>query len=179
MKTTRILIIATALLVSGGVTALAQNSDLDQLKNKVKEMEQMIEQMKQKITELEKSKAQPPPAIATNRLEAASASIQTLEKVAAGEKISGRSPVTYRGALNDQQEAASRPKDYTLDPTYQGFVPVPNTPVLLKFNAKPHVDMTSDNRNAGNQNRFVPASFPLTTDPAHGGGEQFHANANA
>ena len=48
--------------------------------------------------------------------------------------------------MNDQQEAASRPKDYTLDPKFQGFIPIPNTPVLIKFNAKPHVDMTSDNK---------------------------------
>jgi hypothetical protein len=49
----------------------------------------------------------------------------------------------------------------------------------MKFNAKPHVDATSDNRNAGNQNRFVPAVFPLQGDPNFGGGEQFHMNANA
>ena len=73
--------------------------------------------------------------------------------------------MTYRGALNDQQEAASRPKDFTLDPTYQGFIPIPNTPALIKFNAKPHVDMTSDNKNAGNQNRFVPASFRSKARP--------------
>ena len=39
--------------------------------------------------------------------------------------------------------------------------------------------MTSDNRNAGNQNRFVPASFPLKGAADYGGGEQFHMNANA
>src|SRR5215471_4786196 len=178
MKNPKALIIATALLVAGGVNAQAQqNPELDQLKNTVKSLEQSIEQLKQKIAELEKQKAQAPPG--TNTLEANSPSIQTLEKVAAGQKISEKSPVTYRGALNDQQEAASRPKDYTLDPTYQGFIPVPNTPVLMKFNAKPHVDFISDNKNAGNQNRFVPAMFPLQGDPNYGGGEQFHATANA
>jgi hypothetical protein len=171
--------IATALLVAGRVSVSAQNSELDQLKQTMKTMEQTIEQMKKKIAELEEKAQSAPPVASRTQMESNSPSIQALEKVAAGQKVSEKSPVTYRGALNDQQEAASRPKDYTLDPTYQGFVPVPNTPVLLKFNAKPHVDMTSDNRNAGNQNRFVPAAFPLTTDPTHGGGEQFHANANA
>jgi hypothetical protein len=179
MKTTKPLMIATALLVAGTVSVSAQNSELDQLKQTMKTMEQTIEQMKKKIAELEEKAQAAPPAATRSQMESNSPSIQALEKVAAGQKVSEKSPVTYRGALNDQQEAASRPKDYTLDPTYQGFVPVPNTPVLLKFNAKPHVDMTSDNRNAGNQNRFVPAAFPLTTDPAYGGGEQFHANANA
>jgi hypothetical protein len=102
-----------------------------------------------------------------------------VEKVAAGEDVGHQSPVTYRGALDDKQEAASRPKDFTLDPKYQGFIPIPNTPALIKFNAKPHLDLISDNKNAGNENRFVPASFPLKGTPSYGGGEQFNMNANA
>jgi hypothetical protein len=179
MKTIKAMIILTALLTGGVVPVWGQNAELEQLKEAVKAMQQTIDQMKQKIADLEKQKAQPPAPVVTNALEATSPSVHTLEKVAEGQAIGEKSPVTYRGALNDQQDAASRPKDFTLDPTYQGFVPVPNTPVLIKFNAKPHVDMTSDNRNAGNQNRFVPAVFPLKGDPNYGGGEQFHANANA
>ena len=175
-KTTGTLLITVALFAAAG-PASAQNSELDQLKENMKSMEQTIEQMKQKIADLEKQKAQAPAP--TNAIAAHSPSIQTMEKIAEGQPEGEKSQVTYRGALNDQQEAASRPKDYTLDPTYRGFVPVPNTPMLIRFNAKPHVDMTSDNRNAGNQNRFVPAQFPLTTDPTYGGGEQFHMNANA
>jgi len=178
-KTANSLIITMALLAGGSVPAAAQNSELDKLKETVKSMEQTIEQMKQKIADLEKQRAQAPAVASTNLLEAKSPSIQTMEKVAEGQPIGEKSPVTYRHTLNDQQEAATRPKDYTLDPTYHGFVPVPNTPVLIQFNAKPHLDMTSDNKNAGNQNRFVPAMFPLQGDPNYGGGEQFHMNANA
>jgi hypothetical protein len=179
-KSTNRLILAAALLLAASVPAPAQNSELDQLKQTMKAMEQTIEQMKQKIADLEKQQAQAPApaAVATNTL-AASPSIQAMEKVAAGQPIGEKSPITFRDALNDQQEPASRPKDYTLDPFYHGFIPIPNTPALIKFNAKPHVDFISDNRNAGNNNRFVPAVFPLQTDPTYGGGEQFHANANA
>ena len=176
-KTVKMLLITSALLAAGSGSVSAQNSELDQLKETIKSMEQTIDQMKQRIADLEKQQAKAPPA-PTNAL-ARSASVQTMEKIAEGQQVGEKSPITYRGALNDQQQAASRPKDYTLDPTYQGFIPVPNTPALIRFNAKPHVDFTSDNRNAGNQNRFVPAAFPLTTDPSYGGGEQFHANANA
>jgi hypothetical protein len=167
-----------ALLTAGIVTGRAQDAELDKLKDTVKSMEKTIEEMKSKISDLEKQRTQPP-HVTTDLLESNSPSIHTLEKVAGGEEIGEKSPITYRGALNDQQVPASRPKDYTLDPTYQGFFPVPNTPVLIKLNAKPHLDFTSDNMNAGNQNRFVPAAFPLSTDSTFGGGEQFHANANA
>jgi hypothetical protein len=179
LRTTKTLTIAVVLLAAGIVSASAQNTELDQLKETIKSMEQTIEQMKKKIADLEKQQAQAPAAASTNLLEAKSPSIQTMEKIAEGEPIGEKSPVTYRHAMNDLQDAASRPKDFTLDPMYHGFVPVPNTPVLIQFNAKPHLDMTSDNRNAGNQNRFVPAQFPLQGSPTYGGGEQFHMNANA
>ncbi len=178
-KAIKTLVITAAVLAASSLPAPAQNADLDKLKETVKSMEQTIEQMKQKIAELEKQKAPAPALTATNTLEAKSPSIRTLEKVAAGQPVAEQSPITFRDTLNDQQEAASRPKDFTLDPKFHGFIPVPNTPVLIKFNAKPHLDMTSDNRNAGNQNRFVPASFPLQSDLSYGGGEQFHVNANA
>jgi hypothetical protein len=158
-------------------------------------MQKTIQAQNERIADLEKSKkVEPAPAVtpiqpanppiaaapsSTNLLDQSSASVKDLMIVAAGGEIGRQSLVVYRHTMKDEQEAASRPKDYTLDPTYQGFVPVPNTPVLIKFNAKPHVDFTSDNKNAGNQNRFVPAMFPLHGDADYGGGEQFHANANA
>ena len=172
----------TAALAASAVRAQTAE-EFQQLKALVEKMQKTIEAQNARIADLEKDKAArvviAPAVVPTNRLEAASPSIQTMEKVAEGGQVGEQSPITYRDALNDQQEAASRPKDYTLDPKYRGFIPVPNTPVLVKFNAKPHLDMTSDNRNAGNQNRFVPASFPLEGSPAYGGGEQFHVNANA
>jgi hypothetical protein len=181
-KTTRrALTAALAVSALAGPAAQAQTAeDFKQLKSLVEQMQKTIDAQNSRIEELEKGKTAKPgspvvPAISAET----SPSIRTVEKVAAGESVGHQSPVANRGAMNDQQEAASRPKDFTLDPKYQGFIPVPNTPALIKFNAKPHVDLISDNRNAGNQNRFVPAVFPLQGTPQYGGGEQFHANANA
>jgi hypothetical protein len=87
------------------------------------------------------------------------------------------SPVPPRGNLNDQQDTAPRIDGTTLDPKYKGFIPVPNTPVMFKFNAKPRVDLTMDNRNAGDDNRFITAKIPVESDPAHGGGGVFNINA--
>lgn len=56
---------------------------------------------------------------------------------------------------------------------------MPNTPVLLKFNAKPHLDITFDNENPGTKYRFAPAKFPLETDLDFGGGEHANVNANS
>src|SRR5262249_1997164 len=183
MRTTQSLMVATALLVAGSIPAWAQKSELDQLKEQVKAMEKTIEQMKQKIDDLEKAKAQPPPVtttvVPTNAVEASSRSYRTIEKVATGQQVSEKSPVTYRSTLNDPQEAASRPRDYTLDPTYQGFIPIPNTPALIKFNPKPHLDVMTDNKNTNDRFRFVPALFPLEGDADAGGGRQSSVAANA
>jgi hypothetical protein len=44
-----------------------------------------------------------------------------------GRIVGHASQVTWRPAMNDQQEAAPRPNNLTLDPTYRGFVPIPTT----------------------------------------------------
>jgi hypothetical protein len=174
-------------MAAPGVSAQSAE-EFQQLKNAVQQMQKTIDSLNAKINELEKAKAAPtppPPApapavtpAATNRLEATSKSYQTLEKIAEGQTVSTKSQVNYRGNLNDQQEPAPRPRDYTLDPEYRGFIPVPNTPVLIKFNAKPHLDMTADNKNTGDPYRFAPGLFPVKGDPNYGGGEQFNVNAN-
>lgn len=179
--TGRALAAAIALTALAAPLASAQTAEeFQRLQAIVEQMQKTIEAQSARIAELEKSRGAPVPAPVMPGVTAeTSPSLRTVEKVAAGEDVGQQSPVTYRGALNDQQEAASRPKDFTLDPKYQGFIPIPNTPVLIKFNAKPHLDMTYDNKNAGNQNRFVPASFPLQGAPDYGGGGQFNMNANA
>jgi hypothetical protein len=149
-------------------------------------MQQNMDAMQKKLDELEAKSATPaaPPMVAqTNamghplNLEEASPSIRLLEKTAAGEEIGAGSQVSSRHTLNDQQEAAPRPNDLTLDPKYRGFIPIPNTPALVKFNAKPRLDITSDSRNSGNPDRFVPAQIPVEGQAAHGGTEQFNVNA--
>ncbi len=171
---------AAVLATATAPAARAQSAEeFRQLKSMVEQMQKTIEAQNARIAELEHGKAAPRSAPDSGGYLANSPSVHTLEKVAAGEAAATPSPITYRGALNDNQEAASRPKDFTLDPKFEGFIPIPNTPALIKFNAKPHLDFTSDNMNAGNLNRFVPAAFPLAGAPDYGGGQQFHVNANA
>jgi hypothetical protein len=172
MQKPKYLLALTALAVAAAVPlARAQTAEeFRQMKSLMEDMKKTIDAQNARIAALEKTAA-----AAAER----SPSMLTIVKISSGGGEGQQSPVANRGAMNDQQEAASRPKDYTLDTKYNGFIPVPNTPVLFKLNAKPHVDAIQDNRNAGNQNRFVPAVFPLEGDAAYGGGSQFRMNANA
>lgn len=171
MKTMSVVL---ALSAAGGLPAWAQNSELDQLKATMQQMQKSMEEMQKKIAEMEKEKAAAPAASAVERT---SPSYQALEKAATGKDIGSASPVGHRPALNDQQEAAQRSKDLTLDPKYNGFFPIPNTPGLIKFNAKPRVDITSDTRNSGNPDRFATAQIPVKGQPDYGGSQRFNVNA--
>lgn len=88
------------------------------------------------------------------------------------------SEIKDRMALNDQQEAAARADNLTMDPQYKGFIQIPNTEVIMKLNAKPHLDVTADSGYMSEPNRFVTAKIPVEGDPTEGGGEQFNINAN-
>src|SRR5690349_20283141 len=80
--------------------------EFKQLKAMVEQMQKTIEAQNARIAELEKLKAATPAAPSPGQaaLETNSPSIQTVQKIAAGQKVAEQSPITYRGALNDQQE---------------------------------------------------------------------------
>ena len=173
MKTKRtntvVAALAAAFLVTGSITAFGQ-SEVDDLKAKMKAMEKMMQDMQQKIADLEKQRTVPAAA--------PTGGVTSVVLAPTPKEIVGHaSQIQDRSTMNDQQEAAQRPNDLTLDPQYRGFFPIPNTPVLLKFNAKPRLDMMSDNRNSGNADRFVTAQIPVSGDANRGNGEQFNMTA--
>jgi hypothetical protein len=175
------------LFVSLSLVAQAHASELDELRATVQSMQKSMEQMQNKIAELERenhnqkrqaaaSRTAPLPAAAVEPVAGSSDQVVTIAPTAV--TIEGRaSEIKDRPAMDDQQEAAPRPNDLTLDPKYRGFIPIPNTPVLIKFNAKPRVDFTDDPQNTGNPDRFVTAQIPVEGDFFKGGGNQFNVNA--
>ena len=160
----RSVIVVVAVLWAPGFSGVAradsQQEEIDKLKKSLKQMQKTIDEQNKKIEEIEKAQAKaPPPPPPTPELAGAA------------------SAVTERGSLKDEQQAAPRPDDLTLDPKYRGFTRIPNTKVLIKFNAKPRTDMTYDNQNAGDDNRFITAKIPVEGDPTKGGKPVFNINA--
>lgn len=100
------------------------------------------------------------------------------EEMREQESRAQESPVPYKRNFDDKQEAAVRPGDFTLDPKFRGFIPIPHTAFMVKFNPKPRVDLTLDSENTGNDFRFVQATIPLEGSPQAGGGARFNANGN-
>jgi hypothetical protein len=164
-------------------------TEIDDLKAQMLEMQKTMSQMQKKIDKLEsdahskktatttegRTKA---PTTATEPVSTAPSGTETVTIAPSTVTLTSHvSQVQQRPAVNDQQEPAPRPNDLMLDPKYLGFIPIPNTPVLIKFNAKPRVDITDDPQNAGNEDRFVTATIPVEGDPFKGGGNQFNINA--
>ena len=186
------IVVSLTLLVAIGTTAPTHASEMDELKATVQAMQKSMGEMQKKIAVLEQENqkykhqatvsraAAPVPAAVEGPVAGAAdaASTQTVTIAPTAVTIEGRaSQVTQRPAMDNQQEAAPRPNDLTLDPKYRGFIPVPNTPILIKFNAKPRVDFTDDPQNTGNADRFVTAQIPVDGDFFKGGGNQFNVNS--
>ena len=163
-------------LLAVALAGRAQNPDLEQLQNTVKALQQMVTNLQQEISDLKKQRSDVPGTQPTNvvaaqekgALEFIPPAIHTPPKA---------SQIEPRETFNDYQEAAQRPGSLTLDPKYKGFIPIPNTPAFIKFNAKVRVDSTFDNQNSGNEDRFTPALIPVESQPNRGGGSHFNMNA--
>src|SRR4029453_3454536 len=129
-------IVSLALLAAFGTSAPARASEVDELKATVQAMQKSMEQMQTRIAELERENhkqkqhaavSRTAPAAATAPIEAtepASASDQTVTIAPTAVTIRGRpSEIKDRPAMDDQQEAAPRPNDLTLDPKYPALFP--------------------------------------------------------
>jgi hypothetical protein len=193
MTSRRITIVCLGVLLAGALDAAAQQptrSEVDQLKKLLEQQEQSIRELKSRIQQLEgrtapaaaKTKPSQPPAVAAAP-EPAPAPAPTGAAPSPAEeaeaKIFGKpSPIKDRHNLDDRQEAAAQPGDYVLDPAYRGYIPIPRTVFMVKFNPKPRLDMMFTTKNPGDARyRFATALLPLSTSPEFGG-EQFDATAN-
>jgi len=86
--------------------------------------------------------------------------------------------IRKRKAFQDRQSAAPRLDHHTLNPQYRGFIPIPNTRAMIRFNARPRVDATWDD-GQGDKNRFVIAKIPVRGESNYDGKTQFNINSKA
>lgn len=162
-------------------------AEVGEIKRTLDEQEQTIRDLRRRVEELEATSGEA--TVAPDEADAGEPkdpnitqeAMKSDEPVAPAEiaeaeiRAGRRAPVIYRGALNDRQAAAARGGDYTIDPDYRGFIPIPNTVAMIKFNARPRVDFIGDSGDSGTRFRFVPSKFPASNQD----GWRFNANSNA
>jgi hypothetical protein len=155
--------------------------DVNKLEKRVEQQDDVIRDLEKRIDELEgNSPDATPPVAAPPPARTDPSTATSAEEIEAQLYPEGhQSPVENRGAFEDRQEAAARPGDLVLDPKYRGFIPVPRTAFMVKFNPRPRLDLMETFRNPGDSHyRFKPALFPIEHTPAYDAGAQFDAGAN-
>jgi hypothetical protein len=178
IKMKKRLLLASLFAAAGVIPAAAQTTDVDELKSEMQQMQTNMAAMQQKINELEQEKAAAGATPGTNAVVITNANTEVIFATPEQPVAVRVSPITDREDLQGYQEQAPRISNETLNEKYQGFIPIPNTPAIFQFNAKPRVDMMWDNQNSGNPDRFVTATIP-TGPPNSGGGTQFNVTTRA
>jgi len=163
--------------------------EIQQMMQLIREQAQSIKDLKARVQQLEGQRAPAPGAQAETKkaapapVAAAPAPPPTGEAPSPAENAEAKyygkkNPVADRGNLDDRQEAAALPGDYVRDPAFRGYIPIPQTVFMVKFNPKPRLDMMFTTRNPGDSKfRFAPAILALGSTPGSSG-EQFDATAN-
>ena len=192
------ILVLAAMIFGGAASAGAEqvtSEELAEIKALLAEQQQVIRTLQSRVDELEGQDAPLPavsaepggtsPSFGESATEDTGPGAETVEKdlppspleEAEDEIRRGvRAPVVYRRALNDRQAAAARAGDYTLDPDFRGFIPIPNTALMVKFNAKPRVDFIGDSGESGDApSASCPSLFPVRHGTTAG---SFNANAN-
>ena len=147
------------LLWMSATTTLAQTPDLEQLKTKLQQLDQMVQDLKQ-IASVEANENTPQPP--------ASAKAVPPAKVPPPEL-----PTTYVDGLTLKREVANQDPDGAarldaedVDPSLRGFFRLPGTLTLIKFAGFIKTDLFVDANQAGSYyGAYVPSSFPSSPQP--------------
>jgi hypothetical protein len=141
-------------------TTLAQTADLQQLKTKLQQLEQMMQDLKKQIASVEASENTPLPPTSAKAAPPAKVPLPEL-------------PTTYIGELtrtrevaNQDPEGAPRLDAEDVDPSLRGFFRLPGTGTLIKFGGFVKTDLFVDANQAGTYyGGYVPSSFPSSQQP--------------
>jgi hypothetical protein len=74
--------------------------------------------------------------------------------------------IQQRDVLNKNPDAVARIDNAPLDPTQQGFIPIPGTHTRLKFGGHAKVDVIRDFRPAGDPDAFTTSMIPVGDVPS-------------
>ncbi len=148
------------LLCVGAVSTSAQTDDLQQLKTKLQQLEQMMQDLKKQIASVEANESTPLPPASARAAPPAKVPLPEL-------------PTTYIGELtrtrevaNQDPEGAAYPDAEDVDPSLRGFFRLPGTGTLIKFAGFVKTDLFVDANQAGTYyGGYVPSSFPSSAQP--------------
>jgi hypothetical protein len=149
-----------ALVSVGAIGAWAQSPDLNQLKNKLQQLEQMMQDLKQEIAQAESAQGTPGTPLVAPEPKPAKVPIPQVPTDHIGELT------LTREAANQNAESAPRINNEDMDPALRGYFRLPGTGTLIKFGGFIKTDVFVDTNMAGSYyGAYVPSSFPSSPQP--------------
>jgi len=153
-----ICLLATVLVASASLPA--QTADLEQLKAKLSQLEQMMQDLKGQITAAEQ--AQKPPGIVSA---ATPATVPASAPVPQPPEHIGDLTRT-REVASENGDSAPRINNENIDPALRGYFRLPGTGTLIKMSGFIKTDVFVDTNRAGSYyGAYVPSSFPDSPEP--------------
>jgi DcaP outer membrane protein len=147
-------------VISGTLAAWAQSPDLNELKAKLQQLEQMMQDLKGQITAAEESQNAPGKPFVAPTPQANKVPLAQVPTEHMGELT------LTREAANQNAESAPRINNEEMDPALRGFFRLPGTGTLIKFGGFIKTDVFVDTNQAGSYyGAYVPSSFPSSDQP--------------
>jgi hypothetical protein len=153
----------TALLafsvLSGSISA--QTPDVNQLKTKLQQLEQMMQELKQQIADVEAGQKTPGEAFVTPSPQPTPPAQPQLPAVSVGSLTA-----TREVASENNSTSVARINNEISDPSLRGYFRLPGTGTLIRLGGFVKTDVFVDANQAGSYyGAYVPSSFPSSPQP--------------
>jgi hypothetical protein len=144
-----------------GVSAWAQSTpDVNQLHDKLRQLEQMMQDLKQQIAAVEDAQNTPGAPALVPAPQVSKALLPQVPTDHIGELT------RTREVANDNADGAPRINNEEMDPALRGYFRLPGTGTLIKFGGFVKTDVFIDTNQAGSYyGAYVPSSFPDSPQP--------------
>ncbi len=158
-----------------------EEDELARLRATVMRMEKAMQEMQGQIAELQQQKKSAAPAArlsAANKPSLTPADAFKTKPTPDAAKLSeSKSMMRHRDTVTGDNLSAPRPGNAPMDPTYQGFMQIPDTTTWIKLGGYAKVDSIVDSTKMGNPNKFSTGGIPVEGEANFGKGQEYALHA--
>jgi hypothetical protein len=153
-------------------------AELARLRATVMRMEKAMQEMQGQIAQLQKQKTAPTPTrVAASSAPPPADVVKTKPVPEAAGLNDSKSTMRHRDTVTGDNLAAPRPGNAPMDPSYKGFIPIPDTNTWIKFGGYAKVDSIVDSTKLGNPNKFATSGIPVAGEANNGKGQEYNLHA--
>ena len=157
----------------------SRDGEFSEMKSMMKEMAKTIRTLQAEVAELKKEKISRKEGLPPTNLANAGQTTAPASKPSSQPSSPSTEVLTHptpaiahtrdRNTFLDDQWPAPRVNNAPIDPSLNGFIPIPGTNTIFKIGGSARTNAIVDDSNNGNPNEFIPSSFPVPGQPNAGG----------